>query len=213
MRRGPREGPNRRPRPVSMVDSGTAPPGRPGLPPRLAPLRAGCTIAAKQEWALARVTAASFAEHHPGVPFYVLLADEPDGVLDPSAEPFTVVRLEELGVPPGQAFRYERLPFSYSLTPRLLRWVLGRGHERVLFIKQESLVCGPLATAFGALEDADVMLTPHLLAPRTGEGAADAEEPILLAGAYNGGVVGVAGRGDAPGFLSWWQDRVDHRWR
>ena len=172
--------------------------------------RAACTIAAKEQWALARVVAASFAEHHPGTPMFVLLADEPDGAFDPAAEPFEVVRLSELELPDRRSllFRYAQQPLSYALTPYLLGLLLDRGYEQVLFIKQESLVTGELEAPFALLETSAIALTPHLLEPLSGEGAADRELPILLAGAYNGGILGIADRGQARAFLEWWQDRV-----
>ena len=165
---------------------------------------AGCTIAAKQEWAQARLIAESFREHHPDLPFFVLLADEPEGVFDPGAEPFEVVRLSDLGVPREMIFRYPRLWLSYALTPSLIAHVLGRGFDEVVFIKQESLVTGRLESMLAALGRSEVVITPHRLEPG-GEG----ELPFLLAGVYNGGIVGVADRGDGPGFLRWWQDRCE----
>ncbi len=60
--------------------------------------RAACTIATKESWALARVVAASFAEHHPDVPVLVLLADEPQGAFDEASEAFNVLELRDLGL-------------------------------------------------------------------------------------------------------------------
>src|SRR3954468_3853353 len=128
---------------------------------------AACTIAAKARLPSARVVAASFAEHHPGVPFFVLLANGGERSSDPAAEPCTLVGLDALDLPDLRArcFRYEREQLSYALTPTLLRSVLDRGFERVLFLKQESLVCGSLDEAVARLDDTAVLLTPHLLEP------------------------------------------------
>ena len=176
---------------------------------------AACTIAAKEQWALARVVAASFAEHHPDIPFFVLLADEPEGILDPAAEPFEVVRLAELGLADRHRllFRYGQQPLSYAMTPHLLSLLLERGFDEVLFIKQESLVVAELQAPFATLETNAIALTPHLLGPLNGERAADRELPILLAGAYNGGILGVANRAQGRDFLAWWKDRVSEHCR
>ena len=94
---------------------------------------AACTIAAKARLPSARVVARSFAEHHPDVPFFVLLADEVEGCFDPAAEPYELLGLDALDLPDLRArcFRYEREQLSYALTPTLLRCVLDRGFERV----------------------------------------------------------------------------------
>ena len=47
-----------------------------------------CTIIAKNYVAQARVLARTFLELHPGSRCYVLVIDEFDGYLDPSAEAF-----------------------------------------------------------------------------------------------------------------------------
>src|SRR6476659_6466873 len=128
---------------------------------------AACTIAAKTRLPSARVVARSFAEHHPGVPFFVLLADEVEGCFDPADEPYDLLELDALDLPDLRArcFRYEREQLSYALTPTLLRHLLDRDFGRVLFLKQESLVCGPLDDAVARLDDDAVLLTPHLLEP------------------------------------------------
>jgi len=51
------------------------------------------TIASKRALPFARVLARSFKNHHPDVPFFLLLADEPQGCFDPEHEPFVLRRL------------------------------------------------------------------------------------------------------------------------
>src|SRR4051794_29331732 len=167
---------------------------------------AACTIAAKARLPSARVVAVSFAEHHPGVPFFVLLADRVEGCFDPAAEPYALIGIDELALPDlrSRCFRYEREPLSYALTPTLLRDMLDRGFERVLFFKQESLVCGPLGDAVARLDRDAVLLTPHLLEPL----GAERELNILQSGVYNLGFLGLADRPPAREFLTWWEARL-----
>ncbi len=108
---------------------------------------AGATIAAKSTLASARVVASSFAEHHPGIPFFVLLADEVDGYFDPAQEGYELLLLRDLDVPEPARFRFglTEQQLSYAATPYLMARLIELGHDRVLFIKQESLVLGDLA--------------------------------------------------------------------
>src|SRR5437870_5370282 len=104
-----------------------------------------CTIAAKSELALARVTAASWSEHHPDIPFFVLLADEVDGYFDPAKEPFALIELEELeqsAVIREMTDRYGRHELTCALTPYVMAHLLDRGFDKVLFFKQESMITG-----------------------------------------------------------------------
>ena len=168
------------------------------------------TIVAKSCLHLARVLAQSFREHHPEIPFFVLLADEVDGHFDPAAEAFELLRLSELKLPRLERlrFRYGQQPLSYALTPVLLRQLLDRGFGRALFIKQESLVLAALPALFDALERHPIVLTPHLLEPLAGPDGVARELNVLLSGSYNLGVLGVSETPTAREFLDWWQDRL-----
>ena len=57
------------------------------------------TIVAKSFLSFARVLGRSLREHHPALPFVVVLADEIDGVFQPDAEAFEVVPLDRLDIP------------------------------------------------------------------------------------------------------------------
>jgi hypothetical protein len=173
---------------------------------------AGVTIAAKGTLALARVVARSFAEHHPGVPFFVLLADEVDGFFDPAQEPYELLLLRDVEIPERERFTFglRREPLSYAATPYAISKLLALGYQRVLFIKQESFVLGELRTVASSLPAGGIGLTPHLLEPLGGADGEDRELTILLSGVFNAGLVAVAGDGTSSDLLSWWQDRV-HR--
>jgi len=171
---------------------------------------AAATIVAKSYLSFARSLAESFRRFHPDVPFFVLIADEIDGYFDPSGEPFRTVRFDELEIPHPERFRfhYTQQPLSYASTPYLLAHLLKQGFQRVLFIKQESLVLGPLEPLFHLLEQSSVALTPHLVAPLAGGDRVARELNILQSGTYNVGILGVAATCVAARFLTWWQDRV-----
>jgi hypothetical protein len=171
---------------------------------------AAATIVDRSHIALARVLARSFRSHHPEIPFYVLLADEATSVRPFSNENYELVRFEELEVPDREkfCFRYSRLPLSYACTPMLLDLLFRRGHDRVLFFKQESMVFGRLDDAIDQLDSAAVLLTPHLVTPLTGVDAVDRERRILLSGVFNVGMVGVANTVEGRKLLGWWADRV-----
>jgi hypothetical protein len=176
------------------------------------PFAAG-TVVSKSHLSLARVLAGSFRERHPGIPFFVLLADEVDGFFEPSREPFELLGFGELGIANDERlrFRHAQQPLSYAAAPHFLRHLLDRGFARALFIKQESLVMGDLSGIAGRLARHPILLTPHLLDPLEGPERGLRELNILQVGACNAGLVGVAEHPVARRFLDWWSDRVhDH---
>ena len=168
---------------------------------------AAATIAARNHLPHARVIARSLAEHHPDLPLYTLIADAAGDAGEDAREPFTAVPMDALAIPDPVGFRfaYDQQPLSYAATPYLVEHVLDQGFDAVLFVKQESLVTGDLSSVLDPLRDgASLVLTPHLLAPRT----AQDELVILLSGTFNGGVLGVGSTPAARAFLAWWADRL-----
>lgn len=171
---------------------------------------AGATIAAKSMLASARVVARSFKDHHPDTAFFVLLADEVDGYFDPAQEPFELLLLRDLDIPDPARFRFRhpQQRLSYAATPYLIAKLCDLGYERVVFIKQESLVLGDLHDTVATLPLGGIALTPHLLAPVQSDDTEERELTILLSGVFNGGFVGIAAGSISRQFLDWWQERV-----
>jgi hypothetical protein len=104
------------------------------------------TIVAKNYLSFGRVLAQSFRRFHPDIPFVILLADQPDGLVVEEDESFTLLQLDQLALHSGTAmrFRYQQQAFSYALTPFLLAYLLEQGFDAVAFFKQESLVLADL---------------------------------------------------------------------
>jgi hypothetical protein len=168
------------------------------------------TVVAKNFLSFARVLARSFREHHPEVPFFVVLADQVDGVFDPDAEAFEIVPLDALRIPDVRrlCFRYSRLQLSAAAKPHFLRYLLDRGFTSAVFLDADVLVLGRLDPLLDATAAHAVALTPHLLGPLLGQDAIARELNILQSGTYNGGFIGVSSSSSARRFLSWWENRL-----
>lgn len=170
-----------------------------------------CSIASRSRFALARATAYSLRQHHPDLPFFVLLADEPHELVPAPREAFEVVLFNALDIPdsPGFRFRYGELELSYACTPYLIHHLLRQGYDAVLFLKQETMVLDRLDPLFEMLRRHSLVLTPHLLEPASGPGGLAREISVLRAGAFNGGVVGFSRCDEAFAVLEWWQNKVE----
>lgn len=173
---------------------------------------AAATLASRSRVALARATAKSFREQHPEIPFYCLLADEGHGEIRADREPFEMIAFGALAVPEPRrfCFRYGEMELSYAATPFLIAHLLDSGFQRVLFLKQETLVLDRLDALLKMLERHSVLLTPHLLEPPAGRGAFERERNVLRAGVFNGGVLGFAQCEESQRVLEWWKQKT---WR
>jgi glycosyltransferase involved in cell wall biosynthesis/2-polyprenyl-3-methyl-5-hydroxy-6-metoxy-1,4-benzoquinol methylase len=171
-----------------------------------------CTIIARNYVAHARVLAESFREHHPDGTCSVLVIDDPTGFIDPAAEPFELVTIEEIGLPDAErmAASYDVMELSTAVKPWLLRTLLARpGVGAVAYLDPDIRV-------FASLEEIDerarthgVVLTPHFTEPLPRDGRKPSEEDILIAGSYNLGFIGLGAGETAEALLDWWSERLE----
>jgi hypothetical protein len=159
----------------------------------------------------ARVLATSLRRHHPDCRLIVALADEIDGTFDPTAEPFTILRSHDLGVPELRdlAFRRTQREFAITLKPYLLARML-EDDDAALFLDPDVLVLDRLDCLFDRVQQHALTLVPHALGPPASADRVERELVLYRAGVFNGGVVGVRRDTSTSRFLSWWQKRV-HR--
>jgi len=169
-----------------------------------------CTIIAKNYLAYARTLVKSLRRFHPDLAVYVLFVDDTTGFVDPAQEDFEALGLGELDLPrrPELLFRYDVMELSTAVKPYLLQRLFERGHGKVLYLDPDIWVFRPLDDLFAWLDDADMLLTPHLTGP-LGDGKYPDERDILLSGTYNLGFLGIARSPQIDGFLAWWADRCE----
>ena len=77
------------------------------------------TICAKNYLAQARTLGDSIRRYHPELAFYIFLADESQGLLDPEREKQCMIEVREIGIPQfrSMAFQYDVLELSCAIKP------------------------------------------------------------------------------------------------
>jgi hypothetical protein len=164
--------------------------------------------------AKARVLAETLKRHHPDWVMHACLCDrEPEGfTFDLDNEPFDEVTWsDDLDVPrlPGWLFGHDVVELCTAVKGPMLRMLLERGAEKVIYLDPDIAVLGSLEPLVGLLDRHDVLLTPHQLDPDQDRRAIlDNEICSLQYGIYNLGFAGVANRGDGPRFADWWEQRL-----
>ncbi len=170
-----------------------------------------CTIIAKNYLAQARVLARSLAEHEPGVRFKVLIIDDIEGYVDPAAEPFDVVTIDELDIEgfARMAVIYNVLELSTAVKPWLLRWMLRDGADGAVYLDPDMRLYAPLTEVFQAVRDDGLVLSPHNTEAMPRDGRKPTEQDILIAGVYNLGFIGIGPGPFADQLLDWWGERLE----
>ena len=174
---------------------------------------AACTIIAKNYLPMARVLYESWNAFHPDCPLYVLLLDSPWGFFDPDAEPFQSVLVPELDIPNLNSFlfKYALLEASTAVKPYFLNYLFRRySMDKLLYLDPDILILHSLDELKHSLDDASVLLTPHLLSPLPTDGHRQTEQDILKSGTYNLGFLGLRNIPASQQFLRWWCDKLYH---
>ncbi len=162
----------------------------------------------------ARVLAESVKRFNPDWCFVALISDLPPAgfEFDPSREPFDhVVWGHELPIPAVSSwiFKHDLVELCTAVKGPMLELLVERGIEKVIYLDPDIAALAPLDGIVQELDEASIVLTPHLIDPEDSEMAIfDNEVTSLRHGAYNLGFVAV--RGDEIGrrFATWWADRL-----
>jgi GT2 family glycosyltransferase/glycosyltransferase involved in cell wall biosynthesis len=168
-----------------------------------------CTVINKAWLAHARALSESLRAHEPDARLSVLIVDSIDGFIDPSNEPFAILSPADVGVPEFDAMstRYDVVELCTALKPWAMRHVLAGG-ETAVQMDSDMRVYAPLDGLTDALAQHSVLLTPHLLRELPNDGREPSELSILLAGAFNTGVVVARPGEETSALLEWWSERT-----
>jgi len=174
--------------------------------------RAIFTVCSNNYVPMARALLESARQHPPEASLYLCLADE--ALAEPDFYPgqCEVVPAEKLGIPDFRefAFRYDIMEFNTAVKPFMIRHLLARGHDSVVYLDPDIEVFAPLDGVFALLDEgASFVLTPHLTQPSE-QAAFPGDIGIMRAGAYNLGFLGIGAGEEADRVLRWWSRRLQY---
>lgn len=161
----------------------------------------------------ARVLAATLKSFHPDWTFCLLLGETPPEDFDLSKESFDRILLfEDLDIPnyPAWLFRHRVVEICTAAKgPALHYFLTVERHKKVMYLDPDIMVCNNLFFLDRMLDEHDLLLTPHQLAPqKTEQSVVDNELCAMQYGVFNLGFVAAARRGDGVRFASWWRERL-----
>lgn len=174
---------------------------------------AACTIIAKNYLPFARVLAESWHKFHPNAPLFVLLLDAPTGFFSPQEEDFRTILITELGIPnlEGFLFKYSILEASTAAKPYLLLHLFSAyAVEKLLYLDPDIQLLNSLDSLNAALDEANILLTPHLTTPLPNDGGHPTDHSIMQSGTYNLGFLGLRDSATTRNLLNWWCEKLYH---
>jgi hypothetical protein len=162
----------------------------------------------------ARVLFQTLRRFHPGWDLVALITDEPPPGFDfdPAAEPFDrVVWARDLGIPDFEAwlFKHDVVEACTAVKGPFLHQACSSGADAVIYLDPDTALFASLAPLESWLQEADILLTPHLLDPNDDLLAIlDNDLSASKTGIFNLGFVAVRTRGEGARFGQWWNDRL-----
>jgi glycosyltransferase involved in cell wall biosynthesis len=166
-----------------------------------------CTIITRSYLAQARVLYRSFRQFHPDIRFSALVFDARRGAVD---EPFDVLLLGDIGLPPGEETRmpmlYDVTELATALKPWFFRHLLAREQTELLYFDPDIEIFSPVDRLAQLAGEHCLVMTPHTTRPMSRHDVRPSETDILSAGAYNLGFLGL--NSDCAPFLAWWSQRL-----
>jgi hypothetical protein len=170
---------------------------------------AACTIATRSYFAKVRSLFASVAEFEPGYDCFAFAVDDVDGVQELAEG--TIVRPPAVYAPEDYdalVRGYDVIELATAIKPAVLRHLLDRGYDRVLYLDSDIQVFAPLSPVVDPLEFNDIVLTPHIVDAVPIGGRLRAELAIARTGVFNLGFIAVANTANARALLDWWGARL-----
>jgi hypothetical protein len=176
--------------------------------------RAFCSVVAKNYLASARTLAGSLRQLHPDIPTYVLFLDDFRKALNPEAEPFQPMALDEIGL--GDlaqlCFRYDVVELATVVKPQLLRHLFERYQlSKLMFLDPDTMAVNSLDGLFETLDHVNLILTPHVDTDYPDDGRKPDTATLLTYGLYNLGCIALKESAETLRFLDWWQAKIGKR--
>jgi hypothetical protein len=154
----------------------------------------------------------SIVGHNPDYLFWIILVDKHKNINYSFFEPHRIIYIDELSLPAFEEMnnRYDIFELSCALKPFVTEWILENSPESevVCYFDSDIVVYNRLTEISASLNNAAVLLTPHILTPLPNDGKASNEAVLLQAGLYNAGFFAVNHRPQALKFLKWWKERL-----
>ena len=168
------------------------------------------TIVSNNYLHYARTLMESVKRHHPDAARYCVIVDTDPAPAAALAAEFDAIALSALDLPFGDefTFQYTILELNTAVKPWALDYLFKQGHEQVFYIDPDIRLYRPLAEVEALIDGgAQIVLTPHLLAPMT-DARLPSERQIRIAGTYNLGFCALGAGAATQAMLRWWQGKL-----
>lgn len=169
------------------------------------------TIVAKNYLPMARTLGDSIRALHPTLAFHILLADEPDNIVQLDAERFPITFARDIGIQKYRelAFKYSVIELSTALKPFFFEYLFDRfEYDKIIYLDPDIYIFDSLQSIFDELDRYFLVLTPHITKFNIVDIGSKTEDDFLLCGVYNLGFAAIKNNKKGRDLLEWWKIRL-----
>lgn len=168
------------------------------------------SIVAKNYIPMANALGDSVKRIHPDVPFFIVVADQEDGILRFDEQRYPIIPATELGIDrlDEMAFKYNVTEFCTALKPFAFDHFLREGYQRVIYFDPDIYLFSALDAIFDRLTEASLVVTPHVCTLQNEYTGLVPEGMLMHVGIFNFGFCAVANRPNGRRVIDWWKVRL-----
>lgn len=172
------------------------------------------TIVTKNYLPFARTLGDSIRSVDPNLAFYVLLADETEGLVDLKKEKYPVIEAKEIGIPSfrDMAFKYDLVEFCTAIKPFVFEYFFDKhSYDKIIYFDPDIYIYSELNVIFNLLDDHFVILTPHLTQLEGTDSGTKPDDDYLRCGVFNLGFVAMKNSPKGRALLAWWRTKTQKK--
>lgn len=151
----------------------------------------------------------SFIKFNPNSSFYIILSDrKPDFIVDEQ-----IIEVENIGIDSKTwetlLSEYNIIEFNTAIKPFAFAYLIkNKQASKIVYLDPDILVFQSFDKLFSELEEANFMLTPHILNPIENETIYHILLNIINTGTFNLGFLGLNINAITSGFIEWWKKHL-----
>jgi hypothetical protein len=168
------------------------------------------TICSNNYLAQAIVLGNSLKAWYPQNNYVIFLVDERNKAIDYTAIPFEILPVKE--IEPGLqelVHKYNIVELNTCVKPRVIEYLFQeRNADRVIYFDPDIRIYHRLEELEKALDENNIVLTPHIFTPIPLDGKLPNESNFLNYGIYNLGFIALNRNEETEHFVGWWKERT-----
>lgn len=162
----------------------------------------------------AKILGDSLVAHNPEYRFIIGLVDKKSSLINYEIFlPHEIVPIEEIGIPDFDSLwqKFNIIELNTAVKPSFFKYVFLQFPDLdfLFYMDPDIMIFSSLQKLEDEFEQADILLTPHIISPIPLDGSWPCENTFLNYGIYNLGFVGIKnGSKISDTLLNWWEERT-----